>query len=38
LKVGIELILDEKAETYNKQKKIEDARKKIQFINQQIKK
>ena len=38
LKVGIELILDEKAETYNKQKRIEDARKKIQLINQQIKK
>ena len=38
LKVGIELILDEKVEIYKRQKKIEDAKKKIQLINQQIKK
>lgn len=38
LKVGIELILDKKIEIYNKHKKIEDAKKKTQLINQQIKK
>jgi hypothetical protein len=37
LKVGIELILDEKADAYNKKKKIEEAQKKIQNITQQIK-
>ncbi|MDP9078239.1 MAG: short-chain dehydrogenase [Bacteroidota bacterium] len=36
IKVGIELILDEKVEVYTKRKKLEDAKKKIQQIGQQI--
>jgi len=38
LKVGIELILDEKVDVYNKRKKIEEAQSRIQNITQQIKK
>lgn len=36
IKVGIELILDEKVEEYNKKKKLEEAKKRIQTISQQI--
>lgn len=36
VKVGIELILDEKVEQYNKFKKIEDAKKKISGINSKL--
>jgi hypothetical protein len=38
VKVGIELILDEKVEEYNKMKKIEEAKKRIQNIGQQLSK
>lgn len=38
LKVGIELILDEKVELNNKKRKIEEAKLKLQQITQQIKK
>lgn len=37
LKVGIELILDEKVELNNKRKKIDEAQKRLQQITQQIK-
>ena len=37
VKVGIELILDEKLETYKKQKKIEDAKSKISSLSGKIK-
>ncbi len=38
VKVGIELILDEKLEKFNKKKKIEDAKKKISAASSQMKK
>lgn len=38
LKIGIEIILDAKIEEFEKQKKIEEAKKKIQAINQTLKK
>lgn len=38
VKVGIELILDEKMEQYNKQRKMEEATKKIAGITQDVKK
>jgi hypothetical protein len=37
VRVGIELILDEKIEKLNKQNKIEEAQRRIQMINQQLK-
>ncbi|WP_461449100.1 hypothetical protein [Mucilaginibacter sp.] len=36
VKAGIELILDEKVDDYNKKKKIDDARKKIQNVTEQL--
>jgi len=38
VKVGIELILDEKLEKLNKEKKVEEAKKKLQAIEQNVKK
>lgn len=38
VKVGIELILDEKVEQYKKQKKIEEAKQKLSLLTQQVKK